>query len=170
MEINRYSAEKVKRFTGREGYGFNAELHKDGKKVALVSDMADGGPFDWTWLDRGTNVTITVKDYEGKDFNRRMTLEESLFNEAIKNLTYICPFDGKSTAHNDDTAFDTLITGAELTKKAKKVTIFTIKGDIDSYRTIKHVYDDKVLEYLQKKHGDNLGYIFNRDGIEVLFA
>lgn len=48
----KYEVKNVKSFIGREGYGFNASLYRDGKKVAFVYDMADGGPTRYDWEDR----------------------------------------------------------------------------------------------------------------------
>ena len=46
-----YSVKGVKNFIGEDGRGFNASLYRDGKKIALVSDMADGGPIRFDWDD-----------------------------------------------------------------------------------------------------------------------
>lgn len=46
-----YSVKNIKTFTGREGKGFNATLYRDGKKIAMVSDMADGGMLRFDWVD-----------------------------------------------------------------------------------------------------------------------
>ncbi|MGD9643840.1 MAG: hypothetical protein AB7V08_14010 [Elusimicrobiales bacterium] len=45
-----YSITKVKTFRGDEGHGFNATLLFNGKPVADVDDMADGGMYRWRWL------------------------------------------------------------------------------------------------------------------------
>ena len=41
-----YSVKNVKTFTGREGYGYNCSLYKDGKNIGMVLDTADGGEID----------------------------------------------------------------------------------------------------------------------------
>ena len=38
-----YSVAKVKSFRGTDGYGFNADLMKDGRKIAFVIDEGCGG-------------------------------------------------------------------------------------------------------------------------------
>lgn len=45
-----YSLKSVKTFRGRQGQGFNATLLFNGKPVAAVDDMADGGIYHWRWL------------------------------------------------------------------------------------------------------------------------
>jgi hypothetical protein len=47
-----YSVTGIKSFRGREGYGFNATLHRDGRKVAFVIDEANGGCFRYEWLGK----------------------------------------------------------------------------------------------------------------------
>ena len=42
---------KVKSFIGNEGYGFNADLLADGKKVAFVMDAAWGGEYEFDWVN-----------------------------------------------------------------------------------------------------------------------
>lgn len=43
------SVNGVKTFVGNEGYGFNASLYLNGKKVALAIDDAWGGDYDYHW-------------------------------------------------------------------------------------------------------------------------
>jgi hypothetical protein len=50
--MSNYTVKGVKNFIGREGHGFNATLYRDGKKIAFVSDMADGGCLRFDWEDR----------------------------------------------------------------------------------------------------------------------
>lgn len=45
-----YAVQGVKSFIGREGHGFNATLTHNGRKVAFVQDMADGGMYRYDWL------------------------------------------------------------------------------------------------------------------------
>lgn len=49
---------KVKSFTGMEGYGYNADLLLDGKKVALVIDDASGGPVDFQWVSKAAEQQV----------------------------------------------------------------------------------------------------------------
>jgi hypothetical protein len=68
-----YSVKNVKNFMGREGYGFNCTLYRNGKKVGTCIDDASGGgmyPVDW---DR----KVDRKE------------EQRLLNEHIKSLPKI---------------------------------------------------------------------------------
>ena len=47
-----YTVKSVKNFQGREGYGFECSLYKDGKKIGTVTDTANGGMIDF-YLDTG---------------------------------------------------------------------------------------------------------------------
>jgi len=47
-----YTVKNVKSFMGREGYGFECSLYKDGKKIGTVTDTAGGGMTDF-YLDDG---------------------------------------------------------------------------------------------------------------------
>lgn len=48
-----YSVKNVKTFMGTEGYGYNCNLYRDGKKVAEVVDTADGGLVNFYWEAKG---------------------------------------------------------------------------------------------------------------------
>lgn len=46
---------------GNEGYGFNASLYEDGKRVALVIDDAWGGCLQFQWSDKGAEKRIAAE-------------------------------------------------------------------------------------------------------------
>ena len=46
-----YKVKAVKSFMRLEGYGYNCNLYRDGKKVAEVINMADGGEVNFNWKD-----------------------------------------------------------------------------------------------------------------------
>jgi len=48
-----YEVKSVKTFMGTEGYGYNCNLYRDGKKVAEVIDSADGGAVTFYWEAEG---------------------------------------------------------------------------------------------------------------------
>ena len=48
-----YEVKSVKTFMGTEGYGYNCNLYRDGKKVAEVIDTADGGAVNFYWEAKG---------------------------------------------------------------------------------------------------------------------
>lgn len=56
--MGKYSVSGVKTFMGMEGHGFNANLHEDGKKVAFVIDDANGGCYNWRWLDNSAKERL----------------------------------------------------------------------------------------------------------------
>ena len=54
MEIidnSKFQVKGVKTFIGREGYGINANLYYENKKVAFLRDGGNGGclDIDWNW-------------------------------------------------------------------------------------------------------------------------
>jgi len=46
------SVENIVTFVGTDGYGLNADLLLDGKKIAFVIDNADGGEYHYDVLDK----------------------------------------------------------------------------------------------------------------------
>ena len=55
-----YEVRGVKSFMGREGYGFNATMYRGGKKIAFVMDSANGGMYDWDWVDRKEETILEM--------------------------------------------------------------------------------------------------------------
>jgi hypothetical protein len=51
--VSMYTVKNVKTFMGTEGYGYNCNLYRDGKKVAEVIDAADGGSVNFYWVGKG---------------------------------------------------------------------------------------------------------------------
>lgn len=82
-----YTVEKVKTFIGNEGYGFNAELHYRGRKVAFVIDSADGGCYNWYWEDTETDrVEVNTITESGKPTRYQGTPEEKRLCDAIRDI------------------------------------------------------------------------------------
>ena len=136
-----YSVNGVKSFKGREGDGFNANLLKDGKKIAFVIDSANGGMFDYEWVDRKSN--------DAQEFNNYLkTLPE-------EDTPY-----GKMKVDAD--LFVAKLVGQfeddrNVKRWCKTQVVFTVKGDrFGEYRTLKMIYkgnESKAKEYIESKYG-----------------
>lgn len=74
-----YTVNAIKTFTGMEGHGFNANLLRDGVKVAEVIDDASGGPVSIHWLDerKGERVQAQYRNYKDEILTRAMSPEEA---------------------------------------------------------------------------------------------
>lgn len=82
-----YTVNAIKSFTGMEGPGFNANLLRDGKKVAEVIDDASGGPLMIHWADeKASPVKCQCRDYKDEMVERHMTPEEAKLNAYILSL------------------------------------------------------------------------------------
>ena len=98
----KYELKAVKTFRGMEGQGFNANLYRDGKKVALVMDSAHGGCYDYEW---------TSKD------------ERKIFDDYIETLPPSLEdwMNGKPMKAFDDGVVSDLLNEYYLAKDAKRV-------------------------------------------------
>ena len=85
-----YKVTKVKTFKGREGEGFNADLLKDGKKVAEVINDASGGEVDFHWLDFKSPSAFVNNwvGYQGQPTDIRCTPEEASFYEFLRGKAW----------------------------------------------------------------------------------
>ncbi len=82
-----YTVNAIKTFNGMEGSGFNANLLRDGKKVAEVIDDASGGPLMIHWADdKSKPVKCECRDYKDEMVERYMTPEEAKLNAYILSL------------------------------------------------------------------------------------
>lgn len=78
---------KVKTFRGREGHGFNGTLMADGTKVADVSDMANGGCYDWYWNQNTDAIQAEFKKQAIAAFHDKFEVEDSLASRLVDNFT-----------------------------------------------------------------------------------
>lgn len=84
-----YSVTKIKTFRGMEGGGYNADLLRDGKKVAFLCDDASGGPLRIEWCDEKApkvNVLAAPSDPKAEPVTYKGTPEELLLTAFCRAL------------------------------------------------------------------------------------
>lgn len=161
-----YTVNGVKTFRGHDGQGYNASLLRDGKKVAFITNLADGGEIQIDWLDiKAQRIEVKAVDAVGGEYTYRVTPEEKLFIDFLEDKTYVCQFTGNVTKHSYDTFIGELVEDFLFKRKmdrlSKKETLFRLKGDPeDQWRTIKRPYDEKVQAWLDKTYGDKLEKVY----------
>ena len=130
-----YSIKNVKTFRGMEGQGFNADLYKDGKKIAFVMDSAQGGCLDFEWIDRK---------------------EEKIINDYAKTLPKSKTF-GIEIEMDADIIIDNLVNDylldKEYKRKCKNNVVFKTKEDEEgSYNVVKAEYNPDIKKRLMEKY------------------
>ena len=150
--MSQYSVKNVKSFEGMEGYGYNASLYRNNKRVAKVNDYGDGGCIDMRFEDLA----------EEKIFNEYVdSLPEYNVNAAVgvKGVEMI-----KQSA---DTVVGKLVDDFENDKKFRRIcktkTLFLLKSDDEdeSFRTLNVPYGEKAQQWLDKKYGDKVAEVVN---------
>lgn len=133
---------------------YTAELCLDGVKVADASNRGTGGSDDYYFKDQ--KVRKAMEDY-------------------AKSLPpHANPYDPANPFPADlEWLISDLLEKHEAERHEAKVlaqkkrwcakeTVFRLKGDKEgNYRTVKHVFDQKVKEFIVKKYGDQLLEILN---------
>ena len=113
-----YTVTGIKSFRGREGYGFNATLHRDGRKVAFVIDQADGGECRYEWL---------AKD------RTQAAADEQALTDYCATLPPT-EFAGHTLAMNTDMLLSELVESAEnaqrIARALKKHVVFVDEGTL----------------------------------------
>lgn len=136
----KYEVKNVKSFMGREGYGYECTLYKDGVRIGTVTDTADGGCADY-YLNKG---------------------EKELLDTYCKTLPKV---DSGLDCGDEDSTIDVdadifvarLVDEYEKSKEmrgwCRKGTIFRINGmEEGRYRSLKSKFSQQVKEYLEKKY------------------
>jgi len=162
--MSQYQVKNVKTFRGREGQGFNATLYCDGKKVAQVDDSANGGCYDWHWLDWQANkVPVTFKNYNGSEYTRNATPNEAAFIEFLKSKGLDGEFEFEDSYVNELVC--EFIKMRDYKRWCKKETLFRLKSEKyedGAWRTLKVPFSDpRAKKYLQDKYGDDVQEILN---------
>jgi hypothetical protein len=147
-----YSVKNVKNFMGREGYGFNCTLYRNGKKVGTCIDDASGGgmyPVDW---DR----KVDRKE------------EQRLLNEHIKSLPKVQYSSERELTVDEGLFVSELVNKFEKDKEVRKVkrqceskTLFRTKDQREGqYYIINFPFDQRVKDHIIKNNGTDVE-IFN---------
>ena len=86
-----FTIKGLKTFTGREGYGINANLYHKGKKVAFLLDSGNGGCLDvdwengYTWKDNPIIPLIKSDEFGLGDYTwDEETICNNLIDEYLK--------------------------------------------------------------------------------------
>ena len=154
-----YAVKNVKNFEGHEGYGFNATLYRDGKRVAKVRDMASGGAYEWEWIDReSAKVKVETVDYNQEGTTYKGTPEEALFHAHVltlpKELNKFA--DGRMDFVDPDCFVGNLIDEYESKKRlrslCRKKTVVQTVEDPGNWLIFKHPYDEKIKAHIEKKY------------------
>lgn len=167
-DFGSYAVKNVKSFMGHEGYGFNCNLYRDGKKIGFCIDDAGGGemyPIEW------------AKNVDRKE-------EQALLDTHIKSLPKVKSEYGDGTMElTIDTGWfvSALVEKFEHDKNVRKVqrqcrgkTLFkepTSKAG--TYSVIAAICDDRVRQYLQGKYGHNVEIfndVFASGGVPSVFS
>lgn len=153
-----YSVKGVKSFRGMEGYGFNAVLYRDGKKIALVIDEGNGGSmiFEWTSGPRWDNF------------------ETKSLQEYAKSLPPL-PADpawgtgAEPLPMNDELLVAELVSEFEFQQKTrrqlKKKTLFQVGKEIgsDEFRQISSPFSATVKTFIAQKYPGQPVRILNEE-------
>lgn len=150
-----YSVKNVKSFQGREGYGFECSLYRDGKKIGTVTDTANGGCYDF-YLKGNEDTLLNLYCLQ----LQAEAIEEDA-EQWEKDLYPLGRF------IDPETLVGRLVSEYEntqrLRRKCRTLTLFTLHSDDapNNMWVIGMKCDDKMRKHLKDKHGDNLKEIIN---------
>ena len=167
-QLGPYSVKNVKMHQSHDGYGYNCDLYRDGKKVGHCMDDGNGGemyPIDW---GKPVDYKDEVASRKWSEFRKK---EQALLDAHIATLPKV-PSDlpNLGDLEMDEGWFvDELINQFEEDKIERKFardcktkTLYKLKTDKDGrYWIHKTPYTPQIKAGLEAKHGDQLKEIIN---------
>jgi hypothetical protein len=157
-----YSLKKVRTFKGVEGGGFNADLHRNGKKVAEIIEDASGGPKSYEWGDRQAE-RVPLRPSDPNSF-MVTPLEREFFMHVESLPPYKCPFSGKMERMSNDVFIGMLLSVAECRKLLKKKTVFRASPG-DGWAYFARPYNKEIADFIRTKYGQTVT-ILNETDVE----
>jgi len=166
-----YTVKNVKSFQGHDGYGFNCNLYRDGKKVAHCFDEAHGGMIDINW--EGPVPKTGADKAEWKKWHDWKAKEEKLLVAHVSSLPKVKSEWGGGDLTIDEGWFVTeLVNNFEKAKEIRKVrrkcetkTLFrTSDCDEGAYYIQSALFTKQLADAIRAKYGNDVE-IFN----EVFF-
>jgi hypothetical protein len=157
IEVNKtsdYTLKGVKTFRGREGYGLNATLCRDGKAVAFILDSGNGGMVDFDWADQ--------KQGESKEealFNAFIAEEKLKADDVKKDEYEHTERFYFNTEHWVNTLVDKMQNDKKFRKLCKTTLVFQVgeKVGCDEFQCIKGLHH---RAYVEKKYaGQKLRFL-----------
>jgi hypothetical protein len=173
-----YTVNGIKSFRGMEGLGFNANLLRDGKKVAFVIDSAQGGCLDIQWVDyKEPRVSVSYLKSgleEDKLVTRNVTPEEKLLLEYVSTLPKQAPDEFWKNGYriDDETFIANLVDEAEFEKgmasaikrnEKKGCVCFRLSTDKKgAYHTIEKgkLTKEQTIKFLKLKYDEKLSVVY----------
>ena len=124
----KFQVKGVKTFTGREGYGINANLYYENKKVAFLLDSGNGGmlDIDWNWGSKDDKPYVPAIVKEAK-----LYLETLVNTLPKKSMWGEYDFDDEGIVN---TLIDGYLAKQDFNKVLKKVSVVPSDNKIASYK------------------------------------
>ena len=168
-----YTVNGIKTFRGHDGYGYNCNILKNGKKIAQVLEDGWGGGLQIDWLDNKTQAVVTNRTYDDKEVTFNGTVEQALFYAEVMKLPKLPARDGFEEMHTSvDIVIDEMVNDATAIKKIladlkKKITVQCNDGKLLTWK-ITPAHTEPVLRtHILTKYPD--GKIMNDLPVEEVF-
>ena len=119
-----YQLKSIKKTVGREGVGFTATLHLDGKKIADVADYGDGGCIHIDYVNRDVR---TEQEVALKNWHRANCIDD--YSRGLES--------------NEEHAINLLYSFHENDKQSKNAVLFQIGVDLSRFS------DEEIAAYFR---------------------
>jgi hypothetical protein len=156
-----YEARNIKNINGTQGEGYECTLYRDGKRVAVATDHADGALVHFHWFDSNTSATVHAYNYDGKSrsylhHSYTGTVEEAMFAAFCKDKGWF-ESQGMQLHHSMDTVTEDLINDArllkqlaKLTKKGTRIAFITAKGELYTQTSLPNETEAEAIVRFKK--------------------
>lgn len=177
-ESKTWSVKNVKSWEGHEGLGTQCSVYRNGKKVAIFLDDANGGDADFRWLDTGdlVDITIMAPDYLTDqrphplvERTYKGTVEEKILEEHANAIEWQSKYEDDVTFRKDGAQIvselcDIYESRSRMKKKLNRQTWLRLKDQEygeEQWSVISRKFTPELHKLLKKQYGANLGEIYN---------
>lgn len=154
---DQYGLRGIKTFQGRDGYGLNATLTRNGKAVCTLLDEGCGGMMFFDWHDRRGGASAEEDRFKAFIEIQRAEIPADKKNEYDMNEREM--FDGEMWVNQK---VDEIQNERRFKRICKTKTLFQVGDEIgsDSFRTIKGV-GAQLQSLIQKKYAGQPVFFLN---------
>lgn len=156
-DAGQYSLRGIRTFRGRDGYGLNATLLRNGKAVCTLLDEGNGGMMFFDWYDLRGGESTEADAFKTFIEARRAAIRADKTNEYGMKEREV--FSGDIWV---DQEVDRIESDRRFKRLCKTKTLFQVGDEIggDSYRSIKGV-GAEVRALISRKYAGKKIFVLN---------
>jgi hypothetical protein len=150
----------VKTFRGNEGYGLNATLLRDGKKVCEIIDDANGGMWNFHWFDGVRGESAEMDLFAAFIEGERAKIPADAVDKEYPDLNLRKSYSGETWVNKEAIRMEH---AKQMRREFKKYTCFQVGAAIGG-QTWKRIvgHGPAIIAHIEKTYGAQ-GFVIMND-------